>query len=244
MDRRGSALFGTIENPMSSPKCLIRHLENHCLRTFSLKSSLDSGRRQGMISVFKIMAYISSIIVGLALVSILDFTLRHYRPPSQHMKKFFVASITIWDLVCTGQSCTRGSIRSRLTPGQMSMEDANRLNNSINLVLRLWLPLHVQEQEFSPAAKSLQWEDKSTLTEFVRNQFPTPSFLATRDRKIDILDPRFTAINLYSYCGITIKWTCNLVDHLKFDREMKRVTVFTLKQCLQDQVEKYESNST
>jgi hypothetical protein len=144
----------------------------------------------------------------------------------------------IWDLLCTGKSCTRGLIRSRLTTSPVDTDDINRLNNSISLALRLWLPLHIQEQEFSPAAKTLQWNDKTTIHEFIQNQFPGPSFSLARDGRTDILDARFTAINLYSYCGISIKWTCNLVDHLKFDREMKKVTIFTLKQCLQDQVDK------
>ena len=144
----------------------------------------------------------------------------------------------IWDLLCTGQFCTRGLIRSRLTTSPSNIEDINRLNNSISLALRLWLPLNIQEQEFSPASRTLQWDDKTTIHQFIRNQFPGPSFSPTRDGRTDILDARFNAINLYAYCGISIKWTCNLVDHLKFDREMRKVTIFNLKQCLQDQIDK------
>jgi len=62
----------------------------------------------------------------------------------------------IWDLICKENFCSRDSIRSRLTTSPTDAEHKKRINNSIHLVLRLWLPLHVQEQEFAPAAKTLQ----------------------------------------------------------------------------------------
>src|ERR1700709_642123 len=67
----------------------------------------------------------------------------------------------IWDLVKTRQPCDRATIRSRLVQNSGAEMQARSLNNSINLALRLWLHLNIQEQEFSPATKPIQWNDNS-----------------------------------------------------------------------------------
>ena len=108
----------------------------------------------------------------------------------------------------------------------------DRVNNSINLLLRLWLTIRIQDPNFCPAANSIQWDDVSKIQELLEQNFPEP--------RTDDLNPNFgfesnfTAINLNRICGIRLEWTCQLEEHLMFDLEHRTVKIYALSGFLQD----------
>jgi len=153
----------------------------------------------------------------------------------------------ICDLVGTNvgndpPSCLRPAIRSRLPNGNVTDPDViSQLNNSINLVLRLWLHVEVQDDRFLRATRTIMWNDDSELTEFMRDQFEAPTLTDKGDSWNAILDARFKAVNLNRYCGTNFHWTSNLLEHLHFDKEQRIITIFSMKECLQDQINWYDA---
>lgn len=148
----------------------------------------------------------------------------------------------IWNLVGTGtRSCCRPAIRSILPNGNTTDPTlVAKSHNSINLVLRLWLHVEIQDPRFLAGSKTIMWNDESELKDFMRDQFKAPILTATGDSWNDILDNRFKAVNLYRFCGVRFCWTSNLLEHLHFDKELRIITVFSMKQCLQDQLDWYQ----
>jgi hypothetical protein len=151
----------------------------------------------------------------------------------------------IWNLISTGSgSCLRPMIRSLLPNGSTSDPVLiSKLNNSINLALRLWLHIEIQDPQFLHGVKTITWNDQSELKAFIRDQFKAPTLTATGDSWNAILDTRFTAVNLYRFCGVSFRWTSNLLEHLHFNKEQRTITVFSMKQCLQDQLDWYQPHS-
>jgi hypothetical protein len=150
----------------------------------------------------------------------------------------------IWSYLDDNQGCKRIPLRkkleqlfSHLLENSVSHEKDIKLNNSINLALRLWLTVDIREEVFAPATFPIQWDDDSTLQEFVWRQFPSPKMTTTLTDKetVTLLDSDFTAGNLRRIGGINIDWTYHLNEHLSFDRELRRLKVYTLKKCLYDQ---------
>jgi hypothetical protein len=150
----------------------------------------------------------------------------------------------IWSYLDDNQGCKRMPLRkklerhfSHLLESSLSHEKDIKLNNSINLALRLWLTVDIREEVFAPASFSIQWDDNSTLQDFVWRQFPSPRLTAalTEKETVTLLESDFTAGNLWRIGGISIEWTYHLNEHLSFDRELRRLKVYTLKRCLYDQ---------
>jgi len=150
----------------------------------------------------------------------------------------------IWSCVDSGQQLRRSELRNNIA-GRFCMDIVNDitryepLNNSINLALRLWLTVDIREEAYAPAITTIQWGDESTLQEFMKQQFPGPRVFLTGDKAHIILGGDFTAVNLRRIGGINLDWTCSLNEHLSFDREFRRLKVYTLKSCLYDQRDKF-----
>lgn len=112
-----------------------------------------------------------------------------------------------------------------------------KVNNSIGVFLRLWLTIRIQDSNFSPAAKTIQWDDTIKIQEFIVGNFPEPR---SQSSEAGIsLESNFTAVNLYRLCGIQVSWTHQLEDHLQYDIENRTVRVYPLSQCLQDHLDWY-----
>ena len=109
------------------------------------------------------------------------------------------------------------------------------LNDTINLALRLWFTIDVREEIYAPATFTTQWNDDSTLEAFVTSLFPGPRFTSFYSKEHLALGSDFTAVNLRRFGGISIDWTCNLNEHLLFERDTQRLKVYILKTCLYDQ---------
>lgn len=148
----------------------------------------------------------------------------------------------IWKRLTENGSCLRPTIRSGLPNG--SSDDPAliaKLNNSINLVLRLLLHVEIQDPQFLKGVNTITWNDESELKDFMRDQFKAPILISTGDSWSELLDNRFKAVNLYRFCGVSFRWTSNLLEHLHFDKELRTTTVFSMKQCLQDQLDWYQT---
>jgi hypothetical protein len=148
-----------------------------------------------------------------------------------------------WELCKDTPNFDRPQARSALKKcPKHRNEPQDKINNSIDVLLRLWLTIRVQNSDFSPAAKTLQWDDTSTVQDFLTQHFPSP-----RSHSSDPglpLESNFTAVNLYRMCGIRVSWTYQLEDHLKYDIENRIVCVYSLSQCLLDHLERYNSGRT
>jgi hypothetical protein len=113
--------------------------------------------------------------------------------------------------------------------------DANdiALNRSIDLTIRLWLSLNVREEAFrhlSPRTPALEWNETSTLQDFVSALFPTAQWqIQAREGR---LHPYFTVANMIKICGLKLEWTDSLEDHLRLDRRQKALRVYPYKRCL------------
>lgn len=145
---------------------------------------------------------------------------------------FFVVAV----LQDHGDSC-RPEIRSLLR-ARLQCLDTLGLNRSINLAMRLWLMINVQDPEFEGnrhGVSCVQWDDESTLKDFVRKTFPQPQWqVGSRSSR---LGPHFTAVFMQRVCGLKIEWTTNLRDHLLFDRRRRCLKVFPYKCHLQAMID-------
>ena len=103
----------------------------------------------------------------------------------------------------------------------------------IDLALRLWLVLYIRDG-FAHAAKSIRWDDMTSLQELISGQFRKPRLLSVLSEKMfDIVLPdHFNALNLRRYSGIKVKLTSSLNEHLELDRERSKLKIFPLKYYL------------
>ncbi|KAK0648009.1 hypothetical protein B0T16DRAFT_407579 [Cercophora newfieldiana] len=97
-----------------------------------------------------------------------------------------------------------------------------RHQKSINLVIRLVLMMKVGNVEYDCFGGSVEWE-AGTLREFVQSCFGQSPRLGHERMK---LENTFNGLNLQRIAGIEIKWTDNLLDHLKLKSDDRVVLVF------------------
>lgn len=144
----------------------------------------------------------------------------------------------LWDLSKETPNFDRPQARAALQGlVQHAEQPIVRVNNSIGVFLRLWLTVRIQDKDFSPAAKAIQWDDTSKIQDFIVRSFPE---LRSHSSDPEIpLESNFTAVNLYRLCGIQVFWTHQLEDHLRYDIENRTVRVYSLSQCLQDHLNWY-----
>ncbi|MCJ1383216.1 hypothetical protein MMC17_006329 [Xylographa soralifera] len=116
------------------------------------------------------------------------------------------------------------------------------LNRSIDLTLRLLPMINVREACFklqTLKSPSLQWDEVSTLEDFISRQFPVSKRqIFSRDGR---LDPNFTVANMIRICGLKLEWTQSLEDHLRLNRRTKALRVFPYKCCLLGHSDDFES---
>jgi hypothetical protein len=137
----------------------------------------------------------------------------------------------------------RPELRSLLSSRFRSSDDLG-LDRSMNLAIRLWLMINVQEPEFGGirhGATCVQWDDETTLQAFVQKLFPQSRWQVTS--RASRLGPHFTAAFMQRVCGLTVEWTTNLQDHLRLDRQRKALKIFPYKCHLQAMIESHQNSS-
>jgi hypothetical protein len=132
----------------------------------------------------------------------------------------------------------RASLRRHFPNG-----DDVAINRSIDFALRVWLTMNVREDCYSmqtPQTPTIQWDDESTLVNFIARTFP----LATTTASSLQLDHTFTAANINRLSGINIEWTPCLADHLRFDKRRRSLRIYPFKQVLLDHLQLWEGTGS
>ena len=149
---------------------------------------------------------------------------------------------TIWTLVQKNHNFTRPELRAFLEHHDLYKgKSPSKIDNTINVALRVWLTIRIQKGEYAPASNVIDWNDSSGIQDFLSLQFPGPMYQGRSGPEI-ILESNFTAVNLYRLCGIRVEWVCQLEDHLKFDVDRRVLMVYSLSSCLQDHLNRWDSS--
>lgn len=141
------------------------------------------------------------------------------------------------DVLRRNAELRRPEIRQQLLERFNSSDDLC-LDRSINLAIRLWLMINVQDAEFGGLrheATCVQWDDESRLRDFLQSLFPRSRWQISAQSSR--LGPHFTAAFMQRVCGLTIEWTTSLHDHLLLDRRRKALKVYPYKCHLQALIE-------
>ncbi|PVH93712.1 hypothetical protein DM02DRAFT_732939 [Periconia macrospinosa] len=110
------------------------------------------------------------------------------------------------------------------------------LQRSLELSVRLWLTVNINSATvavgptFADEAP-LDWEPDVSLQELVESQFSKSIHHTAKGRRAQI-DPTLTAAYLVNSCGMTIRWTDSISDHLRFDTTHHTLSVYRHKICL------------
>ncbi|KAI4245870.1 MAG: hypothetical protein LQ352_006499 [Teloschistes flavicans] len=125
------------------------------------------------------------------------------------------------DILRTSKGHRRPEIRQKLLSRFGTTNDL-AINRSLNLALRLWLMINVQEPAFAGlrhGATSVEWDDERPLLVFVESLFPPSRWSPTAQSSR--FAPHFTAAFMQRVCGLNIEWTTSLHDHLRLDSVRK-----------------------
>jgi hypothetical protein len=132
----------------------------------------------------------------------------------------------------------RASLRRHFPNG-----DDIGINRSIDFALRVWLTMNVREECYrmqTPQTPTIQWDDESTLVNFIAQNFPEATTTASSLQ----LDHTFTAANINRLSGIDIEWTPCLADHLRFDKRRRSLRIYPFKQVLLDHLQLWEGTES
>lgn len=143
--------------------------------------------------------------------------------------------IHIVDILRVNQDSTRLEIRKLLNGDRCRFASASdhETNLAIDLSLRLWLMLNVRSLETklpTSSAYSIQWDDTSTLRQFIVAQFPRRRL--NLEPKQSRLSHMFTVSFMVKVCGLRIEFTSRLENHLRLVRRYKTLLVYPFKACL------------
>jgi hypothetical protein len=168
--------------------------------------------------------------------ALFDFLGRMLQSLHPHASKF---AIQEWDgllSMVTSLSANRTMKRKALTEdirkGYLNTSDV-AIARSIELVVRLWLGINVLSVgPRNPRECRVIWEDGQSLDEMIAAQFHQN---ASKTSPTNIpFDESFTTVNLKNICRLHIRWTDNLIDHLKLEgpRGERCLSIYRHKLCL------------
>ncbi|TPX12896.1 uncharacterized protein E0L32_006776 [Thyridium curvatum] len=142
----------------------------------------------------------------------------------------------IAQLCLTLQQCgslTREQIRLKVRQDYFPNDKDLSIIRSIDLTVRLWLMINIRDEELSvrtPYKPTVPWEESSSLQDVIKDQFVASTI--QRSHRQSRLSPSFTVANMEKICGLEIKWTESLEDHLRLDITTKSLWVFPYKDFL------------
>lgn len=142
----------------------------------------------------------------------------------------------LWKYRDTEPRGTRATLRADIRQKVFNGESDERINASIDLVLRLWLTMNIGKHEPKAASKTIPWNDVSYFSSFIQTQFRESG--PDEQRAKVVLGRDMTAVKLKNISGISIQWTRNLNDHLSYIRHRRCLKVYELDQVLQDHQER------
>lgn len=103
------------------------------------------------------------------------------------------------------------------------------LNDSIELVVRLWLMVNVGGPSSDPCVmhtlpqSNLQWSDDLSLEEVLKRRFLQGSTQETRKMRFSKF---LNVTSLQRIGGFRIYWTENILDHLRLEEESRVLFIF------------------
>lgn len=131
---------------------------------------------------------------------------------------------------------TKSDLKERLS---IRFPGANEfaIDRSVDLVVRLWLMLNVRnvdEPVRTPHKVAIHWDNDQSLLDIIHTQFHASSSVldSTKSR----LHPSFTIATMVQVCGLKVKWTDSLEDHLRLDPRKKEIWIFPGKDLLMKHV--------
>ena len=129
-----------------------------------------------------------------------------------------------------GEGWTRGALREALRENYFPEKSDQSINASIDLTLRIWLTINIGAQCATFPGRSVSWNDHHSLSEVVRILFKKSE--VERSSQSDLW-PNLKAVDLDQFCGITIKFTSCLENHLRYHKDDKILEVYNLEKVLQ-----------
>lgn len=142
----------------------------------------------------------------------------------------------IRDIIFDSRAESREAVRARILP-KIPTEDELSLDRMVDLTIRLWLMINIRDDALSlsswrPQESSARWDEPDSLVKFVALQFPTST--TELEIKRSRLKTNFTVAYMVRTCRLQVKWTDDLVNHLRLDRgpNAKMLSVFPHKAFL------------
>lgn len=142
----------------------------------------------------------------------------------------------IRDIIFKSRTESRSVLRARLQP-ILVMEDDISIDRMVDLTIRLWLMVNVRDDSLSmslwrPQQFSARWDESDSLVQFLAHQFPMST--TKLELKQSRLDMNFTVAYMVRTCRLQVKWTDDLVNHLRLDRgpDLKTLSIFPHKAFL------------
>jgi len=115
------------------------------------------------------------------------------------------------------------------------------IRRSLELTVRLWLTLNINSSSVAvgptfPDETPLDWDNDVSLDTLVKEQFAKSAGGRGKMTRSKI-DPALTAAYLASTCGLQLRWTDSLSEHLRFDATRQTLAVYRHKICLVNHIE-------
>lgn len=118
------------------------------------------------------------------------------------------------------------------------------LDATIDVCLRIWLMVNFRpanEAGVGGGRPCIEWRDDMPLKQLFRDLFPrSRTDLTLTQRR---LKAQFTAACMVNVCGLKVRWTSSLEDHLRLDRQQKVLWVMPHRGYLWQQSEAAKSSS-
>lgn len=172
-----------------------------------------------------------------ALFNFFGKTLQSLHP---HASKFATQEwgglLSMVSSLSANRTTTKKALVEDMKKGYLNTSET-AIARSIELAVRLWLGINVRSKGLSvgpanPRDRRIDWRDDQSLDEMIAAQF---SQGASKAMFANIpFDESFTAVNLKNICRLHIRWTDNLIDHLKLEgpRGQRRLSIYRQKLCL------------
>ena len=134
---------------------------------------------------------------------------------------------------------TRSEIAKKLAADFSESSEAQKLR-SVELAAHLLLTIHVRSWTDSVAplradTTAVEWDDEASLKKMVKDKFIKIPDVENPDLEKPAempIDPKFTLKSLRKLCGIKVRWTNNLKDHLRYDQDTANLHLYPHTICL------------
>jgi hypothetical protein len=179
----------------------------------------------------------------------LSSTLRDLRPhASNFATQDWEGLLSIVTILTTSRNLEKSTVVSRVKEGYRNVED-DAIECSVELAVRLWLGINVRSRSLSVGLwhtrdSQVDWKDDESLDTMVARQFPKCTVrYPLREASFD---DSFTAASLKNICRFRIRWTDNIIDHLKLEgpRGNRYLSIYRHKVCLLNALNGHQTPSS